>query len=333
MKTISALAAAAALALPAPTFTTAGHLQTLSASGPTAALATNCTVRLLSMTVGTRPSTVAGRLPCGLTDIVQIGLGGKAVFALVRESPSPHGDRWTLWRASRPIGSWRQVGGAWGWNDSAVPPGFGCLQAVAAGGGVVATAQEANPLAITQGIATGPSCPAGLTTTITLDGTTRPRKLVVRGPWTPLATDGKRLVLARLDPLGQRTGEAQLVDLTGGRLRFTQPARAIVRAATGAWLVPEGLVLRTPTRLVAPRWSVGTTRAATVGQGRVVYAVGSQLLVRRLRGGLPRLLLRLPAGEVSVAAGSNGVALAIDRGNRVSLYRLPWLTIDKTLTR
>ena len=70
----------------------------------------------------------------------------------------------------------------------------------------------------------------------------------------------------------------------------------------------------------------------TVGEGRVVYKHGRDLRVRRVRGGLDRVLLQLPAGEVDLAAGSFGVAIAIAAGERVKLYRLPWRTIDKTLT-
>ena len=70
----------------------------------------------------------------------------------------------------------------------------------------------------------------------------------------------------------------------------------------------------------------------TVGEGRVVYKHGRDLRVaphpRRPR---PRAA-QLPAGEVILAAGSFGVAIAITAGERVKLYRLPWRTIDKTLT-
>jgi hypothetical protein len=333
MKSAAALVAAATLALPAPSLTTPGHLEALTASGPTAALATGgCTVRLVDLSRGTRPMPVRGALPCTDAGIVQLALGRTAVAAVVDESPSPHSERFTLWRAPRPAGPFRQVGAAWGWNDSDVPTGFGCARAVVAGGAVVATAQVPNRLAVEQGLATEPSCPAGETTTIALDGAARPR-LFVSGSWRPLATDGKRLVLARLDPQGQRTGEAELVDLAGRKLPVAQPDPPIVRGATAAWLAPEGLVTRTGPRIFGKGWSVGGVRAAAVGEGRVVYAAGAQLRVRRIGGGPDRLLLRLPAGEAALAAGSFGVAMAIGRGSRVSLYRLPWRTIDRTLTR
>ena len=55
--------------------------------------------------------------------------------------------------------------------------------------------------------------------------------------------------------------------------------------------------------------------------------------MRRIRTGLDRVLLRLPAGEADLAAGSFGVAIALTAGETVKLYRLPWRTIDRTLTR
>lgn len=329
--TVATPAGAASPALPTPSLTMPGHLQALTASGPTAAVAAGCAVRLVNLSLATRPVPARGTLPCADARIVQLGLGRTAVDAVVGESPSPHGERFTLWRAPRQAGPFRQVGGAWGWTDSGVPAGYGCARAVVVGGGVILTAQQPNRLAVEQGLASEPSCPAGATTTILMDGATRP-KLVVGGSWTPLATDGKRLILARLDPLGRRTGEAELVDLAGRKLPFAQPDPPIVRGATAAWLAPEGLVIRTGPRIFGRGWTVGDIRAATVGQGRVVYASGGQLRVRRIGGGPDRLLLRLPPGGLALAAGSFGVAAAIDQGSRVSLYRLPWRTIDRTLT-
>jgi hypothetical protein len=69
-----------------------------------------------------------------------------------------------------------------------------------------------------------------------------------------------------------------------------------------------------------------------VGLGRVVYQVGRQLHVHRVKGGPDRLLLMLPRGRTLLAAGSTGVAIATDDDTAVRLYRLPWRTIDRTLT-
>ena len=52
--------------------------------------------------------------------------------------------------------------------------------------------------------------------------------------------------------------------------------------------------------------------------------------VRRIRDGRDRLLTGLPVNQAELAAGSFGLAVAVDTG-RVRLYRLPWRTIDGVL--
>ena len=105
----------------------------------------------------------------------------------------------------------------------------------------------------------------------------------------------------------------------------------MVKTAFDGWLAPEGLVLDSRKGLVGPGWTIRGTGAVTVGEGRVVYTRGRDLRVRRIRGGLDRVLLRLPAGEFDLAAGSFGIAIASPPARGVKLYRLPWRTIDKTL--
>ena len=131
-----------------------------------------------------------------------------------------------------------------------------------------------------------------------------------------------------------RIRKLDLVDLSGKSIAFDQPAPPLVRAATDAWLTPDGLILQAQaSRLYGRGWTTAKARAATVGDGRIVYVAGRSLRVRRIQGGPDRLLLTLPTGDVQLAAGSFGVAIALDQGGgKVTLYRLSWRTIDKTRT-
>jgi hypothetical protein len=251
----------------------------------------------------------------------------------VIDSPSPHGDTYTYWNGPRPAGPLRQVGGEWGWTDSDVPMGYGCAWSVVAGGGVVAAAQVPNPLAVEQGLESKPACPAKSATSISLQGAAR-AQMTVAGSWELLATDGKRLALARLDAQGRRTGELSLVGLDGRTLAAPQADATALKTAYRAWLAPEGLVLASGRKLTGPGWTIARADAATVGQGRVLYATGRSLRVRRIRGGADRPLVPLPAAaSILLAAGSFGLAVATGDGSgKVALYRLPWRTIDRTLT-
>jgi hypothetical protein len=87
---------------------------------------------------------------------------------------------------------------------------------------------------------------------------------------------------------------------------------------------------------VGPGWNLPRVYVATVAYGRVVYVRGNTLRVRPIRGGADRRVLALPGGSKLVAAGSFGVALAVQRGSenpRTSVHRIPWRTIDAVLPR
>ena len=342
-------APAAGTALPAPSLTLKGTLESVTASGPTVVVATgnpnagatgvSCTIRLFAMATAKQTGTVRRPLPCQDSTISEdalvwdLFLARSQIGALLLDSPSPHGDAWAFWRGPRPTGPLDGVGGTWGWTDSDVPSGFGCAWAVAAGGGVIAAATMPNRLGMDNGDDKTPQCPAGASTTVQLSGAAV-AEVTVPGSWYPIATDGKQIVLAGLDPDAQPTGELVVVDLAGRRTRPPQVAPAAVKAAYEGWLAPEGLVLMTGKGLVGPGWTVPAAKDATVGQGRVIYRVGGTLRVRRIRGGADRVLLKLPAGGNLLASGSFGVAIANGtETQRTRVYRVPWLTIDRTLTR
>lgn len=343
---VAAVAAAAASAqtsprvLPAPSFSARGHLEGLAASGSRVAVVaaddvTGCVIRVASLAGGTKPATTTAALPCRQDQdgsdafVADLWLGRTALAATVIDSPSPHGDTYSLWTG--PLrGPLRRLGNEWGWTDSDVPMGFGCAWAVAAGGGVIATTQVPNRLAVEQGLEENPACPGRVTTQITLKGAARPQT-VVAGSWTLLTTDGKRLALARLDERGLPTGELSFVGLDGKPLQTPHVDPATVKAALGGWLAPEGLVLRTKTGISGPAWTIGGVGDATVAEGRVLYVKGRVIRVRRIRDGVDRALVTLPQSDALVAAGSTGLAVAIENAKGTSVYRLPWRVIDLTL--
>jgi len=201
---------------------------------------------------------------------------------------------------------------------------------VAAGGGVIALTQVPNRLGVDGGFDDTPACPAAAASRIALIGAAA-TQFTLAGSWSILATDGKRLVLARLDADALPTGELALVDVHGRRLTPPALSAAVVKAAIDGWLTPEGLVLETARVISGPGWTVRTTGAATVGYGRLFYVQGRTVRVRRIRGGADRALLRLPKTEALVAAGSFGLAIATGTETATTVYRLPWSTIDRTL--
>ena len=340
---VAAVAAAAASAqtsprvLPAPSFSARGHLEGLVASGSRVDVVAaddvaGCVIRVASLAGKTKPATTTAALPCredrdgSDAFVADLWLGRTALAATVIYSPSPHGDTYSLWTG--PLhGPLRRLGNEWGWTDSDVPMGFGCAWA---GGGVIATTQVPNRLAVEQGLEENPACPGRATTQITLNGAPRPQT-VVEGSWTLLATDGKRLALARLDERGLPTGELLFVGLDGKPLQTPQVDLATVKAAIGGWLAPEGLVLRTKAGISGPAWTIGGVGDATVAEGRLLYVKGRVIRVRRIRDGVDRALITLPESDALVAAGSTGLAVAIENAKGTNIYRLPWRVIDLTL--
>jgi hypothetical protein len=329
----------AAGALPPPAFSATGSLTAMTASGSTTAIATversRCVVRFLRLGTSARPALLRPPSPCGGSDtetvVDDLWLGRTAIAAETYDSPSPHGEAFELFDGPRPVGPLRSRGG-WSWTDSDPPWGFGCKWVAVAGGGVIASARTPHRLGWDHGLEQeSPSCPSHGSTTIELSGAPRAR-LVVPGIRAPLATDGKRILLAELDENGARTGKVSLLDAAGTPLTAPTVDPALVKIAASVWLTPGGLVIDSRKGLYGVGWRVPSAGAVTVGLGRVVYQVGRELRVHRVKGGPDRLLLRLPRGTSLLAAGSAGVTIALDDGARVRLYRLPWRTIDRTLT-
>jgi hypothetical protein len=326
--------------LPAASFTVPGYVAALAASGARVGVATlsdSCVIRVAELARATTPTTVkTSALPCSRAqdgsdaNVEDLWLGKTTAAATVVDSPSPHGESYTLWTGPLPQGPLRRVGSEWSWTDSDRPPSFGCARAVAAGGGVIAETTVPNRLGVEQGLESRPACRGGATTKITLTGAAR-AQTVVGGSWTVLATDGKFLALARLDDQGVQTGELSLVGLDGKLVGMPQTDANAAKQATGGWLTPDGLILRTRTQISAPDWTIRGVTDATVAEGRLLYVQGRVLRVRRLRDGVDRPLRVLPRKGALVATGAFGLAVAVDNGRRTSVYRLPWHLIDATL--
>jgi hypothetical protein len=325
--------AAAVVGLPSPSFRAAGYPLDLAGAGPRVAVVTSqCVIRVSALATGRKSIAVAPPETCRTGDSVGtdgVWLGRSAIAVQTIDAPSPHGESYGLWTGPLPRGPLRQRGGDWGWTDSDVPSGYGCAWSVADGGGVIAFTEVPNRLGVDAGIDDNPSCPAGPTARISLLGAARPQ-VVVPGSWDILATDGKRLLLARLASDAAQTGELALVGIDGKRFAAPKVPAVVVRAAFDGWLTPDGLVLETPNSVVGPGWTVRTGGSVTLGYGRLVYVKGRTLRVRRIRGGADRPLLRLPTTEALLAAGSFGVAIALG-AESTRVYRIPWSAVDRIL--
>ena len=338
--------------LPPASFSIEGRLDGLAAAGSRVAVAADCDVWVAALGRGTKPKTPPVRMrglpfkarEYGCDDPASahfartfvpdgLWLGRQSVVVEILRDENTTGtqndEHSSLWKATLPSEPLRQVGNEWSFFDDS-----GCAARIVAGGGVIATMRfpKGRP---------EPGCPASGTTAITLDGAARART-TVQGSWYLLATDGKRLLL-------KRNGELSLVGLDGQPLATPEVAPAVVKATFSGWLVPEGLVLRTPKGIVGPRWTMrgGYSLVATVGYGRVLYVRGNVLRVRRIRDGVDRQVLTLPkpdrmlvGNERLIAAGSLGVAVAIQyvTGEArpgddtvfygTSVYRIGWSVID-----
>lgn len=331
-------------ALPAPSFTLAGALEGLAAAGSRVAVSAYCDVRVATLGSGTKPKAPpvrVRRVPCADPDaegsVYDLWLGRRSVALELIEAPSPHGESYSLWKGPVPSGPVRQLGGSWGWrDDNPDEAAHGCEGVVVSGGGVIASTRVPNRFGVANGLTKKPECASSGTTVIALDGASRP-STTVKGSWTLLATDGKRLALSRLDEEGSATGELSFVGLDGKPLETPKVAPAIVKAAGGGWLAPEGLVLSTRAGLEGPGWRLRNVYAATVAYGRVLYVKGNAIRVRRIADGVDRPLLTLPrgGGDKLVAAGSFGLAVAVQTEKagdyRTSVYRIGWRAIDAAL--
>jgi hypothetical protein len=335
--TLAAVAAAVvtsayASVLPPSSFRLPWYPRALAAAGPRVAVAaTDCTI--LVSAIAANSKRVAVRAPKQCRDeesdvaLWDLWLGRAALAVTTIDAPSPHGESYALWIGPLPRGPLRRQGDDWGWTDSSVPHTFGCAWSIVSGGGVIAFAQVPNRLGPYE-----PACPAGPSSKIILRGAA-PAGLTVAGSWSILATDGKRLALARIDRVGRETGELALVDLHGKRLAAPKVASAVVKNAFRGWLAPEGLILETGRGVSGPGWTVRGVRAATVAEGRLLYLKGRTVRVRRLRGGADRALLKLPTSQALLAAGSFGLAIATGTDESSTVFRVPWRTIDRTLPR
>jgi hypothetical protein len=294
---------------------------------------------------GTRaPRTVAvpGSLECldanDATDarIDELWIGRTTLTALLSDAPSPHGVSYHLWSAPLAAGRLRSVA-EWSWTDSDLADG--CIVSVASGNGAIASTKDPNPLGVKYGIDDQLTCPGGAQTTVSL-GDAVSARVVVDGVWSVLATDGRRVALAKLAGTGERTGEAEIVGLDGKPVATPKLSSQAVKGAARGWLTPEGLFVQTRTGVSGPTWSLATKGAVTVANGRLFYVGKGGLHVRRLADGADKLLApKVPAGAL-VAAGSFGLAVVVtvaestasgESASKTSVYRLAWRTIDRAL--
>jgi hypothetical protein len=324
--------------LPAPVFTVSDYSLVLTAAGARVALASGCAVRVADLARGSAP---VGLRPVGdcasdpsESAVNGLWLGRSRVVSEVILAPSPHGSSSRIWAGPLPAGPLRPLSGEWGWAEE---PGtgadvWGCDQAVASGGGLVALAPVPNWLGVDAGYADKPTCLPKASTPIALDGGVRGR-LSVPGSWSVLATDGKRLLLAELAETGRRTGGVELVDREGKQLPAPAIEAATVKAASGGWLTPEGPVLVTKLGVSGPGWAIRgpSLGPPTLAEGRLFYRKGRTVRLRRIADGVDRALVALPVRNTLLAAGSFGLAVALVTDAKTAVYRLPWRTIDQTL--
>jgi hypothetical protein len=103
--------------LPAASFTVPGYVAALAASGARVGVATLsdfCVIRVAELARATTPTTVkTSALPCSRARdgsdayVEDLWLGKTAAAATVVDSPSPHGDSYTLWTGPLPQGPLR----------------------------------------------------------------------------------------------------------------------------------------------------------------------------------------------------------------------------------
>jgi hypothetical protein len=124
-----------------------------------------------------------------------------------------------------------------------------------------------------------------------------------------------------------------MVALDGTQLprpRFNVKA---VTSASRGWLAGRALLLQTPKGISGPAWTIKGADDGVVGEGRLIYRQNHVVRVRRLRDGVDRPLARLPTANALLAGGSFGLAIATGIAQKTYIYRIPWRTIDRTLTR
>ena len=181
-----------------------------------------------------------------------------------------------------------------------------------------------------------PSCPSRGSTTVELSGAPGAR-LVVPGVHAPLATDGKRVLLAELDENGARSGRVSLLDLAGKQLSGAARRPGLLAEIRVHRLAADA---RTRARRFASKKGIqGVGWRARRAPARRRWASagsftrsGGGCTSTASKAGQDRLLLMLPRGRTLLAAGSTGVAIATDDDTAARLYRLPRRTIDRTLT-
>lgn len=304
----------------------------LAASGAYVAVATGCDVRVANLLRGSRPVRVPQFGPCaqgGFAAVDALYLGRSTLVAEEDDAESPHGEDFTLWSGPLPRGPLRALGDEeWGWRDDSTPSAYGCQAGVVAGGGVLAVVDGPNSLGI-DGVV---PCAGVSPTKIRLLGAPR-STLAVAGSWWILASDGRRLVLERLDSSGSPTPELRMVALDGTQLPLPRFNAKAVGSAFRGWLAGGTLLLQTSKGISGPGWTIKGSDDGVVGEGRLIYRQNHVVRVRRLRDGVDRALMRLPTANALLAGGSFGIAIATGIAQKTYVYRLPWRTVDRTLTR
>ena len=162
----------------------------------------------------------------------------------------------------------------------------------------------------------------------------------LEAPADPVGVDDLVVEGVDLDPLADRLGQVAAggnLDLVGGG--FARCVLAVLANVLDQAPV-EGDVddlLATADAedgqagISGPAWTIGGVGDATVAEGRLLYVKGRVIRVRRIRDGVDRALVTLPESDALIAAGSTGLAVAIENAKGTNVYRLPWRVIDLTL--
>jgi hypothetical protein len=124
-----------------------------------------------------------------------------------------------------------------------------------------------------------------------------------------------------------------MVALDGRQLPLPRFDAKAVASAFRGWLAGGTLLLQTPRGISGPGWTIRGADDGVVGEGRLIYRQEHVVRARRLRDGVDRALVRLPTANALLAGGSFGLAIATGIAQKTYVYRLPWRTIDRTVTR
>ena len=342
--------------LPRPIYTNRSddQLTAMALEGSHLALGVGCRVLNADLSHAVRFRAQTGSGWCDDQDNPATLLLGSDRTLVVLSLFVDHGDSYQLWQAPLAGARFTPLGDDWGWYDFPTTR-YGCGESAAAGGGTIVYAQGPNGVGELNGL----GCAAHARTILHVSGRGAPATLTLQHSWAVVATDGKRVVLARLDDTaGTTTGEGALLDLTSDKLTPLGAGSPDISATVEpgyvfdplVWLTNRGLVVETNDGFAGSGWSVkAKADAATYFDGRLFWLAGRTIWVRRLRDGAQRGLALLPAvprrlvpdTSLYLSSGTSGLVAgtsvfdpdAYSDSVTSRVYLLPWRTVDTVLPR